>query len=808
MIPQLGHARRWAPSVLADCAKAVDDAATGLDASRTRLSGVSSALWHHWEGRAAEACERHLDHEQRHIGTVIGEFEALAALIRRAEESLSWMILTVHNAIADAERAGFTVDDSGTVTGGTADPEPGERTASEHSDAIRTHLVGLGEIDDHYAALIVQAVSELIDVTPRAATFSPDEAARDWKMFDDGELTDGEVGRLLSNLTAAGLDPSALADLAAGKEIRTLPTGAVQYLEDLYREGGVDGFLALHRALTDDGGPQAVAAAEALSSGVLIVSHEQVFDADGAQGGWERLPDDVRALTQLRPSTPAATTLGEFLESVSPFERERLESVPGAAAAAHAEHLLDPDGTYARRVGQQNDFWAAVAASEAVPGSRLGVELVQAASTQVGLFDAPDHTPFASTSRSAPAGLGEPLLDVATRNNDVNTRILTGDLDGDGIADTQRDDILTPLFTHDWEDDGAALGRMTSWMTDEAIGATDPNDADTVARRDQADRAALGLAQYISHAENYERLMDVHGSDTSDLGEANPALLHAMSSGLVGYIPHLAGIDTDSSEWTLRAVESSDDGDKRFVHAQRVFSLMSTGADANTTFMGGALTFQEAYDREFVRSLVEPDKYGMISPNTAAAGNTAHIQALIDTGIYNAALEQTRDQENIQNLVAERRNQAYDTGYTMMRNTIASFVPANFTAGLTMDMLNPMVRDHFTIPETPTENSAFTLNDSTISAENDMRITRYLVETDGIPSHPSAVENLAAAGILSADGTPATERTDPLSHPTQEIRKMITTALNAEYGTDYSNNYNEEYLISYRDVAPTVNFVR
>ncbi|MFD6858436.1 hypothetical protein ACFWCF_14000 [Rhodococcus sp. NPDC060090] len=795
------------PSVLSDHATAVDDAAAGLDTTRTQLSGAASTLRHHWEGRAAEACEHHLDREQRCIGAVVGEFEALAGLIRRAEESLSWMIRTINNAIDDAERAGFTVDDSGAITGEGVDTKPGERTAAEHADAIRTHLVGLGEIDDHYAARIVQAVSELIEVTPRAASFSPDEAAHDWKMFDDGELTGEEIGRLLSNLTAAGLDPAALADLAAGQDVRTLPTGAVQYLEDLYREGGVDGFLALHRALTDDGGPQAVAAAEALGSGVLIVSHEQVFDAGGAQGGWERLPDDVRALTQLEPSTPPAATLDEFLGSVSPFERERLESVPGAAAAAHAEHLLDPDGTYVRRVVQQNDFWAAVAASDAVPGSRLGVELVQAASAQVGLVDAPHHTPFTSTSWSAPADLGEPLLDIATRNNDVNTHILTGDLDGDGTPDTQRDDILTPLFTHDWGDDGASLGRMTSWMTDEAIGATDPSDADAVARRDQADRAALGLVQYVSHAENYTRLMDIHGSDTSDLGEANPALLHAMSSGLVGYIPHLAGIDTNSSEWTLRAVESSDDGDKRFVHAQRVFSLMSTGADANTTFMGGALTFQEAYDRQFVRSLIEPDEYGMISPNTAAAGNTAHIQALIDTGIYNAALEQTRDQENIQNLVAERRNQAYDTGYTMMRNTIASFVPTNFTAGLAMDMLNPIVRDHFTIPETPTENSAFILNDSAISAENDLRVARYLVEMNGPPSHPSAVENLTAVGILSADGTSENKYTDSVGHSVQTIRKMITIALNAEYGTDYSDNYNEEYLISYRDVAPTINFV-
>ncbi len=41
-------------------------------------------------------------------------------------------------------------------------------------------------------------------------------------------------------------------------------------------------------------------------------------------------------------------------------------------------------------------------------------------------------------------------------------------------------------------------------------------------------------------------------------------------------------------------------------------------------------------------------------PDTTAAGNAAHIQALVDTGIYGAAVEQSRDQEKIASTVAER----------------------------------------------------------------------------------------------------------------------------------------------------------
>ncbi|MFZ2528826.1 MAG: hypothetical protein WAX14_14440 [Rhodococcus sp. (in: high G+C Gram-positive bacteria)] len=540
-----------------------------------------------------------------------------------------------------------------------------------------------------------------------------------------------------------------------------------------------------------------------------MLSNLTAAGLDGQRGGWERLPADVRELVRLDPTAPPPATLPEFLESQSPFERERLEGTAGAAAAAHAAMLNDPGDDYARRVGLQNDFWRYVAASDGVPGTQLGVELVESAATQVALSDASDRSAVADSAYRFPADTGESLLDVAARNNESNARILADDFDGDGTPDSRRDAVLGPLFTHEWQDDGASLGRLTSWMTDEATAVdepsaaatdhTDPADHD---RRDRADRAALGLATYLSDPDHYERFMDMHGPATSNLGEVNPELLHAASRGLVGYIPHLAGIDTGSSEWGTRALESSDAGDKRFVHAQRVFSLMATGQDANTTFMGGALAFQETYDRAFVRSLVEPDRWGTISPDTAAAGNTAHIQALIDTGIYGAALEQSRDQENIANFVAERRNQAYDVGYTMMRNAVASFLPANFTVGMGVDMFNPTVRDIFTNPETPTENYAFTVNSSELSAHNDIRILRFLMDEYGAPRSPEAIDALQKTGILDEHGSQSEITSSP-----QSIRRWVSNAMEAEFGTDYIDRYTNEYIVSYADVTPSIHLI-
>lgn len=93
----------------------------------------------------------------------------------------------------------------------------------------------------------------------------------------------------------------------------------------------------MQHALEQDGSPRSVAAGQALAAGILALSNENVVDAGGQRGGWERLPADVRELVRLDPKAPLPASLPEFLESRSPFERQRLEgTAAGAAAAAHA----------------------------------------------------------------------------------------------------------------------------------------------------------------------------------------------------------------------------------------------------------------------------------------------------------------------------------------------------------------------------------------------------------------------------------------------------------------------------------------
>ena len=186
------------------------------------------------------------------------------------------------------------------------------------------------------------------EATPRPGVFSPDEAAHDWEMISDGELTTEELGRLNANLAAAGLDPDSMADLANGKVVSALPAGALDYLERLYAHAGADGIMTLQRALEEDGSAAAMTARAGLSAGLLTVSHEHVRDADDQRGGWDRLPQDVRDMVTARPDSPALNsfrvpqTLPEFLGSLPADIRADLESDPGAAARTHRNALASP----------------------------------------------------------------------------------------------------------------------------------------------------------------------------------------------------------------------------------------------------------------------------------------------------------------------------------------------------------------------------------------------------------------------------------------------------------------------------------
>ncbi|MEE2060677.1 TPR repeat region-containing protein [Rhodococcus artemisiae] len=765
-----------------------ESVATRLEDARDSIHTSTNDLWSVWTGIAADAAADHLDRERKSDTTISYELRELASATRRADEDLAHAARVTLDRIAAAERAGFTVDDGGVTAGpGFTGVYEGEPDAAAHWGMIRDALRVIGEVDDDHARRITGIVSNLIDVTPSPAAFSPDEAAHDWAMLTDGTVTSEDLGRFTTNLAAAGLDPQSLDELAKGKVVTALPAGAFSYLENLYGEAGADGVMELQRQLLADGSTSALGARDSLASGILALSNEHVRDVDDERGGWDRLPQDVRDLVEARPGAVqldgyrVPPTLSAFMDTLPPDIRGELESEPGAAASAHRNALANPgDAAYIDSVIRGREFWEFVGTGNGTPGAELGTKLVESAASQASVIDATGSgTGPYDTIPITVGHAGESMLDVTSSNHDVSARILAGDLNGDGIPEVQRDDILTPLFTHAWDDGGESAGRLTNWMTHELGDARAGGDT---ARVDRAEFAALNLSQYLAHEENFDRLMDVHGENTSNIGEVNPGLVRAFADGLHGYIPELVRAD-NVGDWKQNSLESPNSNEA----ARRIFTLMATDQESSATFGSAATAFGRYYADDFVEG-----------PSYLGASNAGRLQALLDTGIYNAGREMFDDRARIDEFVQQRREDTFNTNYTVIRNLVALDPRLSGTVGLLMDINSTSIRDTFVPAFEDPEATPFTGDFSRYSAPNAYNLLENAVGRYGLPQDPEVIANLGDLNLLGSDGTLTYPSGNP---PLDAITGAADRALE-NYKINFST-FREYYIDAYGSIAPT-----
>ncbi|NLU64309.1 hypothetical protein HCA61_18860 [Rhodococcus sp. HNM0563] len=780
--------RQWTWSALSEQATSTESVATRLEDARDSIHAATNDLWSAWTGIAADAAADHLDRERKSDTTISYEIREIASATRRADEDLAHAARVALDRIAAAERAGFIVGDGGV----TAGPDftgvyEGEPDAAAHWGMIQDALRVIGEVDDDHARRIAGIVSNLIDVTPSPAAFSPDEAAHDWAMLNDGTVTSEDLARFTTNLAAAGLDPQSLEELSTGKVVTALPAGAFDYLENLYGEAGATGVMELQQQLLADGSTSALDARDSLANGILALSNENVRDINDERGGWDRLPQDVRDLVEARPGSAqldgyqVPPTLSAFMDTLPPDIRSELESEPGAAATAHRNALSNPaDAAYIDSVIRGREFWEFVGTGTGTPGVELGTKLVESAASQVSVLDATGsgNTPY-DTIPIAVGHASESMLDVATSNHDVSARVLAGDLHGDSPKNIQRDDILTRLFTHTWDDGGESAGRLTNWMTHEM---GDAHAAGDTARVDRAERAALHLSQYLAHEDNFDRLMDVHGENTSNIGEVNPGLVRAFADGLQGYIPELVRAD-GVGEWEENSLESPNTN----AAARRIFTLMATDQESSATFGSAATAFGRYYADDFVEG-----------PSYLGASNAGRLQALLDTGIYNAGREMFDDQARIDEFVQQRREDTFNTNYTVIRNLVALDPRLSGTVGLLMDVNSTSIRDTFVPAFEDPEATPFTGDFSRYSAPNAYNLLENAVGRYGLPSDERVVVELRRLDLLGPDGTLRYPASDP---PLDAVTGLADKALET-YGIDFST-FREYYIDAYGSVAPT-----
>ncbi|MFE9785824.1 hypothetical protein ACFYO7_10630 [Nocardia salmonicida] len=642
-----------------------------------------------WSGKAADAAYGRMDEENNQGRRLATEISELITAVRTGADRVSREREILLGRVADAETTPFSIDgQSITFSVGAqwrvlADytavrdlTEDIVRQIQAETDSrqgqINSAYFSFATAVEEFATTMTTNAGEIrsrgdllgngLDVagTEQTSSVNAEQGKLDGETIADGKLSPEEITRISNNLAAAGLTPTQLAAMQRGEEV-TIPASAMSYLTELYGSSGRDGLIGVSEQLKTDTTPGSQKLRESLANGLLTVSNENVVGRDyrtgkDDRGGWNKLNPEVKEIIGTRPALGTDAPDSNTSRLPDDYRNNAWDSRNISGSYMEYQRDLNAFGDF---LGNSGDGYQ--------PGDRLGVELSRQAAHQTWLSDSGEYRSALNPndrgfSDSRADNTAQNLLEVGTRNNDSNAALITGsgspELFGSGEpGQTFNDDysfkeVVAPMITRQWDDDGAALGGMFSWIDDDA---TSPN----LAVNERAGQSANVLANYL--ADNESQLLNLNGDRTESLGQRNPELLQGMAEGISPYVPRLAGVPeeallTKGFEWT--------DNDPNFDKAKAIFTVMDTDKDVAVDFNARALASAGELQTSWLSSALDSEHGG---DNRLAAGHGT-ILGLVDAGLTAEAADRTRDE------VAEAANNFANKGeaYDALKGALTS----------------------------------------------------------------------------------------------------------------------------------------
>lgn len=294
----------------------------------------------------------------------------------------------------------------------------------------------------------------------------------------------------------------------------------IEYLEEFYAaldEAAEDGVVSIPDQLDGDhlGNSGRERALETLGTGLLVLSDE----ATG--GNYDALPQSVRDVVA-GPGEVAGHGAGQIV----------LDWQSRAAGLgelfAHADAEMEAGAEFSTRL-------MAIAANEA------------------------DRFSFLEDSNGEGDSVMSTFMDVATRNNDANYALITGDYPegtnaplswGEGVPEDYHIRLMERLYGHDWDDGGDAVRGVTDWISEGPAG--DSGDALGQVREE----ALLGFLTLLENEDFRESMLstgshvtDEDGTTWHDVsaGQLNPEIADSFADIFIAFQDEFANDDGVSS---------------------------------------------------------------------------------------------------------------------------------------------------------------------------------------------------------------------------------------------------------------------
>ncbi|WP_306371472.1 hypothetical protein [Nocardiopsis sp. CC223A] len=261
------------------------------------------------------------------------------------------------------------------------------------------------------------------------------------------------------------------------------------------------------------------------------------------------------------------------------------------------------------------------------------------------------------------------MLDISTQNKDANYAILTGEYPdgesymhptyfsvGGGKQGTELGELIASLFSHEWEDDGAAVRGLTDWI-DEYQASEDPE------QNRMGSDAFLSMIETIT-SEEMQELLNHTGHDVEDedngvtwrdvsFTQLNPEIADSLADLFLSNIEVMespAGFNiTDSREMEIESIDNGYNrhGELRLDPATRLaFAEYIMGSEEAAIRLHSASSFRT--DEGMA------EYFGSYPPDPSRARESGILRGLIETALKNeheAAVDRTNGAIDYQNTV-------------------------------------------------------------------------------------------------------------------------------------------------------------
>ncbi|MFD3705818.1 hypothetical protein ACFWUP_21980 [Nocardia sp. NPDC058658] len=721
----LPQVQQWQLGRLSEWATNLETANQGYEHQLGRTVTHFQDLHGSWAGKAADAAYGRMDEENNQGRRLAAETTELITAVRTGTDRVTREREILLGRVADAETLPFSIDGKAiTFSVGAQWRVLADYTAvrdltedivrqiqaetDNRQGQINTAYFSFATAVEEFATAITTNAGEIrsrgdilgngLDVagTEQTTGLTAEQGKLDGQTIADGKLSPEEIDRISKNLLAAGLTPTQLAAMQRGEEV-TVPASAMSYMTELYGSAGRDGLIGVSEQLRTDTTPGSQQLRSSLANGLLTVSNENVVGRDyrtgkDDRGGWNKLNPELKEIIGTRPAL--GTDAPDSNTSRLPEDYRNNAWDSRNITGSYKEYQTD--------LNAFSDFLSS-SGEGYQPGDRLGVELSRQAAHQTWLSDNGEYRRVMNPndvgmSDARADNAAQNLLEVGTRNNDSNYALITGngspELFGSGEPGQTFNDgdkfkeVVAPMITRDWGDDGAAAAGMFGWINDDA---TSPNP--DVATR--AGESANILANYV--ADNKAELLNLDGEKTASLGERNPAMLQGMAEGLSPYSPQLAGVPDGPNSPLLTSGFEWTDEDTNFEKAKSIFTVMDTDKDVAGYFNANALASAEQLQSAWLSSALDGPHGG---DNRLAAGYGTTL-GLVDAGLTAEAADRTKDEASAAAHSFADKGAAYDalkgalTGgikYLPVVGPVASDIASN-TLAPAIDVSNTYVKN-------------------------------------------------------------------------------------------------------------------